>query len=403
MESSPGPSKRPLYLLAIGAFAIATEAFMIAPLLPGIAADLSVSVAAAGQLVTVFAFTFAISSPILTTLTGSLNRRSLLIIALTAFALANVVAWAAQGYLSLMIARILLALAAGLYLPNANAVAGAMVAPERRARALAIVNGGSSVAIVLGVPLGAIVGGIGGWRMTFAGVAALAAVAVIGLQVGLPKAFGKNLPTATLQQRINVARKPAMLLALLSTTMWAVGAYTVYTYIAAYMAATTGAFGPPLSVVVFIWGASAVTGMILGGRTADRLGPARVLTIALSTASLAFLSLTLISAYIPQAHATFPVLIAVVLWGMGIWGFIAPQQARLIATAGLSVAPVALSLNATFMYLGLSAGASLGAFTLRQGAPVDLGWVGALCELVALGMLLATSRQRAPASSSVPA
>ena len=400
METSPVISNRPLYLLALGAFAIATEAFMIAPLLPGIAADVSVSVSAAGQLVTVFAFVFAISSPVLTALTVSLNRRTLLITALIAFAAANMLAWAAQGYFSLMAARVLLALAAGLYLPNANAVAGAMVLPERRGRALAIVNGGSSLAIVLGVPLGAIVGGIGGWRMTFAGVAVLAVIAVVGLQFGLPKAFGKNLPTATLKQRIDVARKPAMLIALLSTTLWAMGAYTVYTYIATYMKATTGEFGPPMPVVVFIWGVSAVTGMILGGRTADKLGYRKVLTIALSGASIAFLSLTGIAAYIPQQHATIPVLLAVILWGMSIWGFIAPQQARLIATAELSVAPVALSLNATFMYLGLSAGASLGAFTLRQGAAGDLGWVGALCEIVGLGLLLASNRTRVAAKSS---
>jgi predicted MFS family arabinose efflux permease len=403
MDASPLPSKKPLYLLAIGAFAIATEGFMIAPLLPGIAADVSVSVATAGQLVTVFALTYAISSPVLTALTGSFNRRRLLILALAAFAIANVVAWAAHGFYSLMTARILLALAAGLYLPNANAVAGAMVAPERRGRALAIVNGGSSVAIVLGVPLGAIVGGIGGWRMTFAGVAILAAIAAVGLEIGLPKAFGKNLPSATLKQRIKVVRIPAVLLALLSTTLWATGAYTVYTYIATYMTATTGVFGPPLSVVVFIWGVSAVAGMIMGGRFADKLGPIRVLTLSLSVAMLAFLSLSAIALYVSQPNATIPVLATVILWGMSIWGFIAPQQARLIGTAGVSVAPVALSLNASFMYFGFSLGATLGAFTLRHGAVVDLGWVGALCEVSALGMLWMTSRRPVPSRSAVPA
>jgi predicted MFS family arabinose efflux permease len=403
METDLSSLKKPLYLMAIGAFAIATEAFMIAPLLPNISGDLSVSVSAAGQLVTVFAFTYALSSPILTTFTGSLNRRMLLIAALCAFAIANVVAALSQGYWSLMIARVLLAVAAGLYLPNANAVAGSMVAPERRGRALAIVNGGASVAIVFGVPVGAIVGGLGGWRMTFVGVAGLAAVAMVGLILGLPRTFGRNLPTATLGQRINVARKPAVLLALLSTTLWATGAYTVYTYIAIYMAATTGSHGLPLSAVVFIWGLSAVGGMILGGRFTDKLGPQRVLTMMLSVAVLAFLSLSAISAYVSPAYATFPVLISVVLWGSSIWGFIAPQQARLIATAGVNVAPVALSLNASFMYLGFSLGATLGAFTLRHGSVVDLGWVGALCEVTSLGMLLVTSRRSVMQPAAVPA
>src|ERR1700721_1756676 len=100
-ETSPLSMGR-LYWLALGTFAIGTEGFMIAPLLPDLAADLSVSVVAAGQLVTVFALTYAFSSPILTALTGSMNRRRLLILAMVAFALANLVAWSAKDYQALM-------------------------------------------------------------------------------------------------------------------------------------------------------------------------------------------------------------------------------------------------------------------------------------------------------------
>src|SRR5471030_1619313 len=107
--SSPLTSNAPLYWLALGTFAVGTEGFMIAGLLPGMAADLSVSVAAAGQLVTVFAFAYAISSPLLTTATASINRRKLMIMAMALFSLANMIAWSAHGYWSLMGARILLA------------------------------------------------------------------------------------------------------------------------------------------------------------------------------------------------------------------------------------------------------------------------------------------------------
>ena len=399
MELIYSLSKKPLYLLALGAFAIATEGFMIAPLLPNIAADFAVSVTAAGQLITVFAFAYAISSPILTALTGSLHRRRLLIGSLAAFAIANAIAWAATGFWTLMSARVLLAFAAGLYMPNANAVAGALVPAERRARAIATVHGGASVAIALGVPLGAIVGAAGGWRMTFAGVAVLAAIAAIGLHLGLPRGFGKNLPVASLGQRVRVARQPAVLLALLSTTLWATGAYTVYTYIAVYLEATTGAYGAPLSVVVFIWGVSAVTGMVLGGRFADRIGPHRVLVLVLLVAVVAFAGLSAIARYVPQPHTLLPVLIMVILWGTSIWGFVAPQQARLMSSVGVDVAPVALSLNASFMYIGFSLGASLGTFVLSRGGVAHLGWVGALCELAALGVLVLT-RRRAVASAA---
>ena len=129
-----------LYWMALGTFAIGTEGFMIAPLLPSLAEDLSVGLVAAGQLVTVFTLSYAFSSPILIALTGGISRRNLLIISMAAFAAANVVAAVATTYWMLMAARILLALAAGLYVPNANALAGAVVAPEKRGAALSIIN-----------------------------------------------------------------------------------------------------------------------------------------------------------------------------------------------------------------------------------------------------------------------
>ena len=158
----------PLLWLTLGTFATGTESFMIAALLPGLAADLAVSITAAGQLMTAFALTYALSSPVLAAATGGMNRRQVLLLSMTAFALANFVAAAAVNYWQLMAARLLLACAAGLYVPSASALAGVVVSPQRRGTALAIVMGGSSIAVALGVPLGAIIGHAMGWRITFA-------------------------------------------------------------------------------------------------------------------------------------------------------------------------------------------------------------------------------------------
>lgn len=400
MEKVQINSRRPLYWLALGAFALSTEGFMIAPLLPTISWDLSVSIGMSGLLVTVFALAYAISSPILTTLTANLNRRTLLIFGLAAFTVANVVAMYSTTFLQLMAARILLACSAGLYLPNANAVAGSLVAPEHRGRALATVNGGSSLAIALGVPLGSVIASFGGWRSTFASVAVIGAIGVIGLNFGLPKGFGKGLPTATLAQRVNVVIRPAVLTALLSTFFWAAGAYTIYTYIAAYVGDTLGTNGIPLSIILFVWGVSAVTGMISGGRLTDKLGSHRVIVFVLSVAICAFMSLSLINAYVPQSMAALPVLLAVVLWGTSIWGFIAPQQSRLIAVGGLNVAPVVLSLHASFMYIGFSVGSALGAFMLSRNGVVNLGLLSGLLEAAALFIVLATASRKV--SQSLP-
>jgi predicted MFS family arabinose efflux permease len=380
---------RQIFALALGTFAIGTEGFMIAPLLTGIASDLGVRISTAGQLVTVFALTYAFSSPVLTALTGRWSRHRLLIGCLAAFAIANVVAWAASGYWTLMVARILLALTAGLYVPNANAVAAALVPPERRGHALSIISGGTSLAIALGVPLGAMLGHSLGWRTTFAAVALLAASATIGLTIGLRRGIDTNIPAVTLVERLAVVRNRTVLQALAGTTLWAAGAYTLYTYVAVYLSATAALTGSAISLLLFIWGVSAAVGVFAGGALTDKVGPRRVIVPALMLLTMAFLGLWVCAAILSPAHAVLPVVIGVVAWGMSAWAFFPAQQTRLVRIAGLPVASIVLSLNASFMFIGFAAGAALGALVLSHGSPANLGWVAAICEVAALLTMLA--------------
>jgi predicted MFS family arabinose efflux permease len=387
----------PIYWMALGTFAIGTEGFMIAPLLPNLAGDLSVSVAAAGQLVTVFALTYALSSPILTALTGSLNRRTLLVLSMIGFALANAVAWAAKDYWALMTARVLLAIAAGLYVPNANALAGALVAPERRGAALAVVGGGTTIAVALGVPLGAVIGAAFGWRMMFAGVGVLALIATLGLLNGLARDVGGKQAVAGLRERIGVVRRPAVLKTLVVTTLWATGAYTVYTYVALYLSSVTGIVGPYLSAALFLWGASAATGIFIGGTLTDRYGARRIIILSLFFLTLAFASLSLSAAFLSKTAATAPVLFAIVVWGISAWAFFPAQQTKLIGIAGIKVAPIVLSLNASFMFIGFSLGATLGSATLTYASPSALGWVGSVSVFASLMLAIGTIRGTAAA------
>jgi predicted MFS family arabinose efflux permease len=391
-----------LYWLALGTFAIGTEGFMIAPLLPDLSRDLSVSIASAGQLVTVFALTYALSSPLLTAITGDIDRRRLLIASMLAFAAANFVAWSAHTYTGLLVARVLLAVAAGLYVPNANALGSAMVDVSRRGTALSIVTGGSSVAVALGVPLGALIGDRFGWRVNFAAIGALALIATAGLLAGLPRDIAGRLPVASLRERRDVVRQPALLVALLSTMLWATGAFTVYTYLASFLASGAGLTGSFVSIVLFTWGVAAVIGLRLGGRLTDRFGYFSVIAASLSALVLAFLILSTSAVILPPPTARAPILLAIVLWGVSAWSFWPAQQARLISIAGMKVAPVALSLNASFQFLGFSSGAALGSLTLTSASPLALGWVGAVCVAAALS-LAAVTRHRARCPSPVTA
>jgi predicted MFS family arabinose efflux permease len=262
----------PIMWLALGTFATGTESFMIAALLPGLADDLSVTLIAAGQLITVFALTYAISSPVLSALTAGVGRRNLLLVSMTAFALANFFASTGTDFWQLLAARILLAAAAGLYVPSASALAGAIVAPERRGTALAIVNGGTSIAVALGVPIGAMVGHTLGWRMTFVGVGIMASIALAGLLFGFPRGIDSGLSVPSIRDRVAVVRQAPLLAGFLVTTLWATGAYTVYTYLTSYLTTVTGIDGADVGVIFFVWGASAVIGLFLGGTLSDRFG-----------------------------------------------------------------------------------------------------------------------------------
>ena len=381
----------PLFWLALGTFAVGTESFMIAGLLPEMAADLHVSVVAAGQLVTVFALAYALSSPVLTALTGAIDRRRLMIAAMVIFTLANLMAGTATNYWWLMAARILLAASAGIFVPGANALAGATVTPERRGTALAIVNGGISIAVAFGVPLGALIGAHLGWRMTFFGVAMLSALATAGLIFGLPRGIGANLPVATLRERLATARRPIILMSLLVTTLWAMGAYTVYTYLALLVSHATTLRGAEIGYVLFMWGAAAAIGVAIGGKAVDRLGPRPVILPSLAVMALAFALLSATAYWLSPVHALLPLLIGVVAWGLAHWSFFPAQQANLIGIAGIKGTPIVLSLNASFMYLGFSLGAALGALTLSVLSVSDLGWVAAACEVGALALTLAVN------------
>ena len=370
--------------LALGTFAVGTEGFMIAAILPSIAQSTGASVQAAGQLVTIFALTYALSSPILTAATAAWPRRRLLIASLAAFVGANLVAAAAPGYWWLAGARVLLALAAGLFVPNANAVASVLVPPAYRGRALAVVNGGITLAVALGVPAGAVVGAHLGWRSTFLGVAALSLIALAVLAIRLPREIAGGAP-AGLKARLAVVALPGVLPTLATTTLWATGAYTVYTYISPFLVEAAGLAPAHVGFVLTLLGLFALGGVTLGGLATDRFGVRRAQAVALPAMAAAFAGLTL-AALIAAPHALPAILPLVMLWGLGGWAFFPPQQARLVGAAGVAHAPVALSLNASFMYLGFSMGAALGSVVITVASVAWIGGAGTTCLVLAMAL-----------------
>lgn len=378
-----------LYWLALGAFCIGTGSLMMAPLLPAVADEFGTAVAVAGQLVTLNALTYAISSPVLSTLLGNSDRKILLLAALGMYALAGLLAAFAQSFAQLMAAQFVLALAAGVFMPAANAVAAMLVAAEKRGRAIAIIVGGLTVSAAIGVPLASLIGSFASWRWAFVLVAVISLCSVVGVIRGLPSQLPRG--TATLVERMAVARRAEVLLALSVTLFWGTGIFTFYTYIAPFLTHAVGIDAAYVPLMLFIFGVAGWIGNTIGGRLTDRGGPVRALAAGLSILAASYLAFSLLAHAGPSPVAFSVMMVALVVGSMAGWSFHPSQTARLVQLVPNN-AVVALSLNASALYLGNAAGAALGGLTLSFASVADLGFTAAACELAGVAALFLAVR-----------
>jgi len=235
-------------------------------------------------------------------------------------------------------------------------------------------------------------------------VGTLSVLATTGLLFGLDRDVGAELPVASLRERIAIVGQKPVLLTLLVTLLWATGAYTVYTYLAVFLASETGIDGAHVGLVLFMWGVSAAIGVTTGGRLNDWLGSKTVILSALALLAASFVTMSLSAYLLAPAAARVPVLLAIVVWGLAAWSYFPAQQARLIEVAGVKLASVVLSLNASFMFAGFALGAALGSVTIAHSSPAALGFVGAASIVVGLILVFAITREKkktAPGMSGV--
>lgn len=364
---------KPLMPLAVATFAVGTDAFVIAGLLPAIADDIDVGVAAAGQLVTVFALTLAVAAPVLSWLLSVFDRRKALQIALVVFVLGNVVTALSPNYPIIMSARVLTALGAASITASASSAAVAIAPEERRGRAMALVIGGLTLSTALGMPLGNLIGGID-WRFTLWAVAGLGVVAVAGISVWLPKV---SLPEVSLTARLAPLGQSRVLTILLATALVMAGHYTVYTYIGPITDnVRTGSFPQALTLILFAWGLGVLAGNFLAGLWVDKRSSMGVAVAALGGGSvlLAVSPLTL-------GHLGIVIGWAVV-WGAADGMASVVQQHRLVAIAPES-APLLFGLNSSAIYVGVAIGGVLGGFTQSWLSITLLGIPAAAMALLA--------------------
>lgn len=363
-----------IFLLALGMFALGTDAFIVAGVLPVIAQETGVTEGLVGQLVTAFSLTYGLGAPILAALTGRWPRHRVLMGALGLLGLANLASALAPSFPLLLLTRILAGCFAAMYTPLAFAIGIDLAPPAKRSYALALVVSGLNIATVLGAPLGTWIGEQFGWRLSFTLVAALAGIACLFLVIGrLPESV---IPvTLSLKERLLPVTQFRVLLALLPAFLWNVGVYVMYPYIALFLQEKIHI--SDVSVLLACFGLGIVLANWMSGPLAARFRPHRLVMIFL-------VILIIIQSLLPLLAITMVGgAIMLLLWGMSFALLFIPQQQRL-----LNIAPehanVLLALNNSALYLGIAGGAAVGGLALRFFAVPQLAWIGAVSILVAL-------------------
>ena len=376
----------PLVALAVGAFGIGTTEFAPMGLLPVIATGLGVSIPKAGLLVTGYALGVMVGAPLLTLPTGRLDRKYLLVGLMALFTIGNLLASIAPGYGWLMAARVVTSLCHGSFFGVGSVVAAALVAPERRASAVAAMFSGLTIANVGGVPLAAWIGQHIGWRAAFAGIGALGIVAMAALVLALPQMAGDQ--EASVRSELKAMTRRPVLVALLATVLGSAAMFTVFTYIAPILQHVTHASQNVLTATLVIYGVGLTIGNALGGRFADRaLTPTLIVVFAALVVLLVLFAWTM--------HGVVPAVATVLAWGVATFALVPALQARVMSLA-VDAPNLASSINIGAFNLGNAIGAALGGGVIAEGLGYE--WVAIAGAAMAAGGLILVVLTRKQAS-----
>ena len=376
-----------LYALTAGAFGIGVTEFVIMGLLLDVSADLGVSISAAGLLISGYALGVVVGAPLLGALTGRLPRKTLLLALMVVFTVGNLACALAPDYWTLMAARVLTAFAHASFFGVGSVVATSLVAPNRKASAIALMFTGLTVANILGVPFGTWLGQAYGWRSAFLAVTLVGVIAFAVIALLVPR----DEPAAADDERssedtLGVLGRRAVLLGLLTTVLSWVGVFAAFTYLAPILTRVTGFSEGAVSPILLVFGGGLVAGNLLGGRLADRhLVPTIIGTLVALSAVLFIMTAAI--------HQPVAAIIAVGLLGAAAFATVAPLQMWVLEKAKGAGQGLASSFNIAAFNLGNAIGAWLGGFVIDHGPGLGaVPFVAGLVPIVALGVVLTALR-----------
>ncbi|MCX4448035.1 MFS transporter [Streptomyces sp. NBC_01789] len=370
-----------LLALAIGAFGIGTTEFVIMGLLPDVAADFQVSIPAAGFLVTGYALGVVLGAPLMTVLGTRVSRKRMLMILMGLFIAGNVVTATAPVFEVMVVGRVIASLAHGAFFGIGAVVAADLVAPQKKAGAIALMFTGLTVANVVGVPVGTSIGQHAGWRSTFLVVAALGVVGLLGVARLVPEQ--PRTEGVRLRQELAAFRNVQVLLAMAMTVLGFGGVFAAITYVSPMMTEVAGYSASAVTWLLVLFGLGMVGGNLLGGRFADRhLMPLLFVSLSGLTLVLALFTLT--------AHNKITAAVTLVLIGVLGFATVPPLQKRVLDQAA-GAPTLASAVNIGAFNLGNALSAWLGGLVIGAGLGYTApNWVGAALAASALVLALAS-------------
>ncbi|MEW2156963.1 MFS transporter [Streptomyces sp. NPDC007189] len=364
-----------LLALAIGAFGIGTTEFVIMGLLPQVAGDFGISIPTAGLLVTGYALGVVVGAPLMTVLGTKVSRKRMLMLLMGLFIAGNLLSAVAPAFAIMLIGRVIASLAHGAFFGIGSVVAAELVAPHKKAGAIAMMFTGLTVANVIGVPLGTLIGQHVGWRVTFAIVAALGVVGLAGIAKLVPEM--PRPEGAHLRHELAAFKNAQVLLAMAMTVLGFGGVFAAITYIAPMMIHIAGFADGSVTWLLVLFGLGMVGGNLVGGRFADRaLMPMLYVSLGALALVLALFTLT--------AHSKIAAAVTIALIGALGFATVPPLQKRVLDQAH-GAPTLASAVNIGAFNLGNALSAWLGGIVIAAGfgytAP---NWVGAALAAAAL-------------------
>jgi predicted MFS family arabinose efflux permease len=374
-----------LWPLLFGNFVIGTGVMVVPGTLNEISTSLGETVPVTGQLITVAAAVMCLGAPLLASVVAGWDRRRLLATCMVWYAVWLGLCAFMPNFGSLLFVRALAVVAPAIFTPQAASCVGLLVRPEQRGRAITFVFLGWSVASVLGMPLGAWVGGTLGWRSAFGLVALLSVMSAVWIWRSLPN--GIRPPALSRAAWGETLRSPALMLSVAVTLLYSSGQFVLFSYFAPYFRTTMQASPLQLSLLLFWFGAFGLLGNIVMSRQIDRIGAPQSVMWGVGCMALSLLLWPLGNTLVLAALVCVP-------WALGCFSSNSAQQARLVGIApGLASGSIAL--NSSAMYAGQALGAGSGGWLIAQGQMDNLHWFGLVGMLAAMAMSWWGSRQRA--------